>query len=158
MKATARNKIYQFYRAFPTKGQKGLASPSGDGYILVRTLDSCILTPTHRETIRRILSKTTRKRRAQLNIRFFPNYTVSKKPLGTRMGTGKGRPESKVSCLHKGRPLFAIKGKVPLTIVKPLYQKIKFRLPIDSKLILNKKIENRNQEYKLETFLKHYVI
>jgi large subunit ribosomal protein L16 len=124
---------YPFLRTFPAKGHKGLSSPQHSN-ILVRSLESCILTANHRETIRRILSKPTRKKGAQLNIRFLPNHTISKKPLGTRMGTGKGRPEKKVACLRKGAPIFVIHGNITGIPFKKLFKRIKFRFPIDLKV------------------------
>ncbi len=50
------------------------------------------------------------QRRGQIWIRMFPDKPISKKPLETRMGKGKGNPESWVAVVKPGRVIFEIKG------------------------------------------------
>ena len=40
----------------------------------------------------------------------FPDKPISKKPLETRMGKGKGNPESWVAVVKPGRVIFEVKG------------------------------------------------
>ena len=50
------------------------------------------------------------KRGVKVWIKIFPDKPVSKKPLGTRMGSGKGAPEFWVAVVKPGRILFEIEG------------------------------------------------
>lgn len=50
------------------------------------------------------------KRKGKVWVRIFPDKPVSKKPLETRMGKGKGVPEFWVAVIKPGRMLFEIDG------------------------------------------------
>ena len=50
------------------------------------------------------------KRGAKVYIRIFPDTPLTKKPLETRMGKGKGNPEEWVCIVKPGRMLFEIEG------------------------------------------------
>ncbi len=50
------------------------------------------------------------KRGGKLWIRVFPDKPVTKKPLETRMGKGKGNPEEWVAVVKPGRVLYEIEG------------------------------------------------
>ena len=50
------------------------------------------------------------KRGGQVWIKIFPDKPVSKKPAGTRMGSGKGAPEYWVAVVKPGRVMFEISG------------------------------------------------
>jgi large subunit ribosomal protein L16 len=126
---------YQYNSILPKKGLKSLNAPK-DASILIKSKSSCLLTPQQLEVSRRILAKPVREEEGKLNIRFFPNLPLSKKPLQTRMGKGKGRPEKWVAGVRKGAPLFSISGSVPVDIIKSLYRRVNFRLPVYSKFMV----------------------
>lgn len=50
------------------------------------------------------------KRQGKLFIRVFPDKPVTKKPLETRMGKGKGSVEEWVAVIKPGKVLFEIEG------------------------------------------------
>ena len=50
------------------------------------------------------------KRNGKVWIKLFPDKRVTKKPLGTRMGSGKGAPEYWVAVVKPGRVMFEIAG------------------------------------------------
>jgi large subunit ribosomal protein L16 len=50
------------------------------------------------------------KRGGKVWIRLFPDKPVTKKPLETRMGKGKGAPEGWVCVVRPGRVLFEMEG------------------------------------------------
>lgn len=50
------------------------------------------------------------KRGGKLWVRVFPDKPFTKKPLETRMGTGKGNPEGWVAVVKPGRILYEIEG------------------------------------------------
>ena len=50
------------------------------------------------------------KRRGKVWIRMFPDKPITKKPLETRMGKGKGNVEGWVAVIQPGRVMFEISG------------------------------------------------
>ena len=50
------------------------------------------------------------KRGGKVWIRVFPDKPISKKPLETRMGKGKGNPELWVAVVRPGRVLYELDG------------------------------------------------
>ena len=50
------------------------------------------------------------KRGGKLFTRIFPDKPITKKPLETRMGKGKGAPESYVAAVQRGRILYEMEG------------------------------------------------
>ena len=50
------------------------------------------------------------KRGGKVWIRIFPDKPVTKKPAETRMGSGKGSPESYVAVVKPGRVMFEMSG------------------------------------------------
>ena len=53
------------------------------------------------------------KRGGKIWIRIFPDKPITKKPLETRMGKGKGNPEEWVAVVKPGRILFELEGVGP---------------------------------------------
>src|ERR1035437_787963 len=49
-------------------------------------------------------------REGRIYIRIFPDHQISKKPLETRMGTGKGETEEWVAVVKPGTILFEVGG------------------------------------------------
>lgn len=53
------------------------------------------------------------KRGGKVWIRIFPDKPITKKPLETRMGKGKGSPEAWVAVVRPGRVLYELEGVSP---------------------------------------------
>ena len=53
------------------------------------------------------------KRSGKVWIRIFPDKPITKKPLETRMGKGKGNPEEWVAVVRPARILYEIEGVSP---------------------------------------------
>jgi large subunit ribosomal protein L16 len=58
----------------------------------------------------RIAITRAMKRGGKVWIRVFPDKPVTKKPLETRMGKGKGNPEEWVAVVRPGRILYELEG------------------------------------------------
>ena len=58
----------------------------------------------------RVAVNRAMKRKGKMWIRIFPDKPVSKKPLETRMGKGKGAVELWVAVIRPGRMLFEMDG------------------------------------------------
>jgi large subunit ribosomal protein L16 len=74
------------------------------------------------------------KRDGRVFIRIFPDKPVSKKPLETRMGKGKGAPEFWVAVVKPGRILFEVSG-VDKTTAHEALRSCSFKLPIKTKVV-----------------------
>lgn len=73
------------------------------------------------------------KRTGRLYIRIFPDKPLSKKPLETRMGKGKGSVESWVAVIKPGRMLYEIEG-VPAELAAEAFRLAGFKLPVKTRL------------------------
>ncbi len=58
----------------------------------------------------RIAITRAMKRGGKVWIRIFPDKPITKKPLETRMGKGKGNPEEWVAVVRPGRVLYEMEG------------------------------------------------
>lgn len=74
------------------------------------------------------------KRDGKVWIRIFPDKPITKKPLETRMGKGKGSPEGWVAPVKPGRILFEIAG-VPKEAAKEALRLASHKLPIKTKFV-----------------------
>lgn len=74
------------------------------------------------------------KKAGRLFLRVFPDKPVSKKPLETRMGKGKGNPEFWVAVVKRGRVLFEL-GDVDEATAKDIFKAASYKLPIKTKFV-----------------------
>ena len=74
------------------------------------------------------------KRGGQVWIKIFPDKPVTKKPLGTRMGSGKGAPEYWVAVVKPGRVMFEIAG-VSEEVAREALRLASHKLPIKTKIV-----------------------
>jgi large subunit ribosomal protein L16 len=74
------------------------------------------------------------KRQGKLWIRVFPDKPITKKPLETRMGHGKGNVEEWVAVVLPGRVLYEL-GGVPMDMVKEAFRLAGHKLPLATKLL-----------------------
>ncbi len=74
------------------------------------------------------------KRGGQVWIKIFPDKPITKKPLGTRMGKGKGAPEYWVAVVKPGRVMFEIEG-VSEEVAREAMRLASHKLPIKCKFV-----------------------
>ena len=74
------------------------------------------------------------KRKGKVWIRVFPDKPVTKKPIETRMGSGKGNPEYWVAVIVPGKILFEI-GGVPEAIARECLRLADTKLGIQTQLV-----------------------
>ncbi|MCA9787032.1 MAG: 50S ribosomal protein L16, partial [Candidatus Cloacimonetes bacterium] len=74
------------------------------------------------------------KRSGKFWIRVFPDKPVSKKPLETRMGKGKGGPEFWVAVVRPGLIMFEIEGVKP-EVAREAMRLASHKLPIHTKFV-----------------------
>ena len=74
------------------------------------------------------------KRGGKVWINIFPNLSLTKKPLETRQGKGKGNPEVWVAVVKKGKIMFEI-GDVSEEIAREALRLASHKLPIKCKFV-----------------------
>jgi len=74
------------------------------------------------------------KRGGKVWIKIFPDKPITKKALGTRMGSGKGAPEAWVAVVKPGRVMFEIAG-VPEETAREAIRLAANKLPIKCKFV-----------------------
>ena len=103
-------------------GEYGLVAESGN-YVSNRQIEAA-----------RIAMTRYIKRGGQVWIKIFPDKPVTTKPLGTRMGSGKGSPEYWVAVVKPGRVMFEIAG-VPEETAREAMRLAMHKLPIKCKFV-----------------------
>ena len=75
------------------------------------------------------------KRGGKVWIRIFPDKPITQKPAETRMGKGKGNPESWVAVVRPGRIMFELEG-VPVDVARKAMKLAAAKLPIRCKFVI----------------------
>jgi len=77
------------------------------------------------------------KRGGKIWIRIFPDKPLTSKPAETRMGKGKGSPDSWVCVVKPGRVLYEMEG-VSEEIAREAFRLAAHKLPVGTKFISRK--------------------
>ena len=115
------------------KGKAKRGSNVSFGDFGLKALEPAWVTSRQIEACRVALSRKM-KRDGRVWIRIFPDKPVSKKPLETRIGKGKGAPEFWVAVIKPGRVLFEIAG-VSREVATDALRLCAFKLPIKTKVV-----------------------
>jgi large subunit ribosomal protein L16 len=115
------------------KGNAKRGSSVAFGDFGLKSLEPAWITSRQIEACRVALSRKM-KRDGRVWIRIFPDKPVSKKPLETRMGKGKGAPEFWVAVVKPGRILFEVSG-VTRDVANDALKICSHKLPIKTKVV-----------------------
>lgn len=107
----------------------------------LKALEAAWITSRQIEACRVAMSREM-KRDGKVWIRIFPDKPVSKKPLETRMGKGKGAPEFWVAVVKPGRILFEVSG-VTKQIAEEAFRIATHKLPIKTKVVVRPDYEHQ---------------
>ncbi|HJL41931.1 MAG TPA: 50S ribosomal protein L16 [Myxococcales bacterium LLY-WYZ-16_1] len=125
------------YRKQQKGRMRGLAYRGSEvsfGTIGLQALEPGRITSRQIEAARIALTRKI-KRGGKVWIRFFPDKPISKKPLETRMGKGKGSPDHWVAVVKPGRMLYEIDGVDP-TLAKEACRLAGHKLPVKTKVVV----------------------
>lgn len=112
--------------------QRGSSVSFGD-YAL-QSVERGYLTSRQIEAGRMAIQRET-KRLGKLFIRVFPDKPLTRKPLETRMGTGKGGVEEYVAVVLPGRVLFELEG-VTREMAEKAFKLASNKLPLTCKVLV----------------------
>jgi large subunit ribosomal protein L16 len=99
----------------------------------LQALERAWVTTTQIEACRVALSRNM-KRRGKLWIRVFPDKPITKRPPETRMGKGKGPPETWVAVIRPGNVLFEL-GGVTEVLARESFRLAASKLPIATRFV-----------------------
>jgi large subunit ribosomal protein L16 len=80
------------------------------------------------------------KRSGRIWIRMFPDKPITKKPLETRMGKGKGAPEEWVCVVKPARILYEMEG-VTREVAEEAFRLAGSKLPIKTRFVTREQTE-----------------
>ena len=115
------------------KGKALRGNKVSHGEFGLQATEPCWITSNQIEAARVAMTRYT-KRGGQVWIKIFPDKPVSKKPLGSRMGSGKGAPEYWVAVVKPGRVMFEIAG-VSEEVAREALRLESHKLPIKTKFV-----------------------
>jgi large subunit ribosomal protein L16 len=115
------------------KGKAWRGSSIEFGQYGLKALETGWITNRQIEAARIALTRHM-KRGGKLWIRVFPDKPISKKPLETRMGKGKGPPESWVAVVRPGKILYELEG-VAEDVAKRAVELAGAKLPMKVKFV-----------------------
>ncbi len=104
------------------------------GQLGLKALEPAWITARQIEAARRAITRHFR-RGGQVWIRIFPDKPITKKPLETRQGSGKGPVEQWVAVVRPGRILFEVAG-VPEDIARRALYLASRKLPISLRVVV----------------------
>jgi len=116
--------------------RKGLARRGSDvsfGDYGLQALEGGWVSARQIEAARMAIQRAT-KRAGKLYIRVFPDKPLTKKPLETRMGHGKGGVEVWVAVVLPGRMLYELEG-LPKDLAKEAFHLAAAKLPVKTRFM-----------------------
>ena len=121
------------HRPRPLKGMsKGHTQVYVGDYGLMATTPGWI-TARQIESARIAITRAI-KRGGQVRITIFPDRSITRKPLETRMGSGKGAPDHWVAPVKPGRIMFELSG-VDEELAREAMRKASHKLPVKTKFV-----------------------
>jgi len=119
------------FRKFQRGRMKGISKGARTvhfGEFGIKALEPAWMTSRQIEAMRRALSKELKKV-GKFFIRVFPDKSISKKPIETRMGKGKGSPVDWVAVVKRERIIAEISG-VDKAVAKEIFKGVSYKLPV----------------------------
>ncbi len=116
-----------------TKGRAFKGSTLEFGDFGLQALEPGLMTAQQIEAARVAINRHV-KRGGKVWIRIFPDKPITKKPLETRMGKGKGATEGWVAVVKPGRVLYELEG-VGESIAEEAFRLAGFKLPFSTRFI-----------------------
>ena len=129
------------HRKVQRGARAGIASRNNKldfGEFGLQVLDRGWLTANQIEAAR-VAATRHMQRRGQIWLRVFPNKPVSKKPLETRMGKGKGNPEFWVAVIRPGNMIIEVSG-CSETVAKEALARAASKMPFRCRFLARQQI------------------
>ena len=110
-----------------------------DGEYGIQAVTAGLITGNQIEAARIAMTRYI-KRGGKVWIKIFPDKPITSKPIGTRMGKGKGAPEYWVAVVKPGRVMFEISG-VSEEVAREALRLATHKLPVKCKIVSRADLE-----------------
>ena len=132
----------QFRGSMAGKATRGNRVTNGEYGIVA--MEPCWIRSNQIEAARVAMTRYI-KRGGDVFIKIFPDKPVTGKPIGVRMGKGKGAPEGWVAPTKRGKILFEIDG-VSEEIAREAFRLASHKLPIKTKFVKREEYGGESNE------------
>lgn len=125
------------FRKVQRGNNKGIATRGSTisfGEFALKAVGRCLLTSRQIESARKAIMHET-KRGGKLWIRIFPDKPVAKKPIETRMGSGKAATDHYAAVVKPGKILFEMGGLSEET-ARIALKRAADKLPVKTKFLI----------------------
>ena len=102
----------------------------------LQAIETAYISSRQIEAARRVIARSI-KRVGKVWIRIFPDKVQTKLPAETRMGKGKGVPETWAAAVKRGKVLFEL-GGVEEAVARKAFRLAGFKLPVKTKFKLGR--------------------
>lgn len=120
------------------KGEAQRGATLAFGEFGLQALECCWLDSRQIEAARIAMTRYI-KRGGKIWIRIFPDKPLTSKPAETRMGKGKGSPDSWVCVIKPGRMLYEMEG-VTEEIAREAFRLAAHKLPLSTKFVTREEV------------------
>lgn len=120
------------------KGDAQRGATLAFGEFGLQALECCWLDSRQIEAARIAMTRYI-KRGGKIWIRIFPDKPLTSKPAETRMGKGKGSPDSWVCVIKPGRMLYEMEG-VTEEIAREAFRLAAHKLPLSTKFVTREEV------------------
>jgi large subunit ribosomal protein L16 len=124
------------------KGVAGRGNSLNFGDYGLKAVECGWLSSRQIESARRAMTRHV-KRGGKIWIRVFPDKPLTSKPAETRMGKGKGSPESWVAVIKPGMMLYEMQG-VDQDVAREALRLAAHKLPMKTKIVSREELENES--------------
>ena len=114
------------------------------GEIGIQCCEGCYITNNQIEAARICLARYT-KRQGKIWVRIFPHLSKTKRPLGVRMGSGKGAPDQWVAVVKPGVIMFEMAG-IPEADAREALRLAGNKLPCKWKIVTKAQVATKEGE------------
>ena len=116
------------------RGKATRGNVVNEGEYGLQALEAGLITANQIEAARIAMTRYI-KRGGKVWIKIFPDKPITSKPIGTRMGKGKGATEYWVAVVKPGRVLFELAG-VSEEVAREALRLASHKLPVKTKFLM----------------------
>lgn len=128
-----RTKYRKPHNIYPDKKKAHKGNTVAFGELGLQSVDPAWVTARQIEAARIAITRRM-GREGQVIIRIFPHLAKTAKPIGVRMGKGKGNPEKWVAVVRENTMMFEVAG-VPMDVAKDALRLGGNKLPVRFKVV-----------------------
>ena len=125
------------------RGKATRGNVVNEGEYGIQALEAGLITANQIEAARIAMTRYM-KRGGKVWINIFPHMPLTKKPIGTRQGKGKGNVEGWVAVVKEGKIMFEIAG-VDEAVAREALRLASHKLPVATKFVMKENGGEKNE-------------